>query len=216
MAAADAPRDETAPRYGAGDFEVLERIEGYRGFFRLDRVRARFRRYGGGWSAPIEREVFERGHAACVLAYDPTCEAVVLVEQFRVAAIEAPGGPWLIETIAGVIEPGEAPDAVARREAVEEAGLEIGDLFRIGEILVTPGGSSERLVLYCGRCDAANAGGVHGLACEDEDLRVVVLTLDHALAAIDDGRIRTANAVIPLLWLALNRERVRDAWRQAG
>ena len=104
----------------------------------------------------------------------------------------------------------------AAGQAAEEAGLEIGDLFRIGEILVTPGGSSERLVLYCGRCDAANAGGVHGLACEDEDIRVVVLTLDHALAAIDDGRIRTANAVIPLLWLALNRERVRDAWRQAG
>jgi len=216
MAATGAPCDETTPRFGTGDFEVLDRIEGYRGFFRLDRVRVRFRRYGGGWSAPIEREVFERGHAACVLAYDPALDVVVLVEQFRAAAIEAPGGPWLIETIAGIIEPGEAPDAVARREAVEEAGLEIGDLLRVGEILVTPGGSSERLVLYCGRCDAANAGGIHGLAGEDEDIRVVVLTLAAALAAIEAGRIRVANAVIPLLWLALHRERVRDAWRQVG
>ncbi len=216
MALADAPRDDATPRFGADDFEVLERIEGYRGFFRLDRVRVRFRRYRGGWSAPIEREVFERGHAACVLAYDPARDAVVLVEQFRAAAVESPGGPWLIETIAGIIEPGEAPDAVVRREAIEEAGLEIGDLLRIGEILVTPGGSSERLVLYCGRCDAANAGGIHGLAREGEDIRVVVMTLEAARAAIDDGRIRVANAVIPLLWLALNRERVRDAWRQAG
>ncbi len=215
MARDDPASDPLAPRFGDGDFELLERIEGYRGYFRLDRLRVRFRRYRGGWSAPIEREVFERGHAACVLAYDPERDAVVLVEQFRAAAIDAPGGPWLIETIAGIIEPGEPSDAVVRREAVEEAGLEIAELIRIGEILVTPGGSSERLVLYCGRCDAGAAGGIHGLAQEDEDIRVVALPLDEALAAVDDGRIRVANAIVPLLWLARHRERVRAAWRHA-
>lgn len=198
------------------DVEVLGRETCYRGFFRLDRLRVRFRRFDGSWSAPIEREVFERGHAACVLPYDPARDAVVLVEQFRAAAIDAPGGPWLIETIAGIIEDDEEPDAVVRREAVEEAGLALGALVRIGEVLVSPGGSSERLVLYCARVEAPADGGVFGLAEEGEDIRVVVMPLADALDAIDAGRIRVANAVIPLLWLARNRARLRARWRRAG
>ncbi len=198
------------------DVEVLGRETCYRGFFRLDRLRVRFRRFDGSWSAPIEREVFERGHAACVLPYDPARDAVVLVEQFRAAAIDAPGGPWLIETIAGIIEDDEEPDAVVRREAVEEAGLALGALVRIGEVLVSPGGSSERLVLYCACVEAPADGGVFGLAEEGEDIRVVVMPLADALDAIDAGRIRVANAVIPLLWLARNRARLRAQWRRAG
>lgn len=198
------------------DVEVLGRETCYSGFFRLDRLRVRFRRFDGSWSAPIVREVFERGHAACVLPYDPARDAVVLVEQFRAAAIDAPGGPWLIETIAGIIEEGEEPDAVVRREAVEEAGLALGALVRIGEVLISPGGSSERLVLYCARAEAPADGGVFGLAEEGEDIRVVVMPFADALAAVETGRIRVANAVIPLLWLARNRARLRAQWRRAG
>ena len=202
----------TAPP-DSGDFEILDRAVCYRGFFRLERWRARFRLFAGGWSREIEREVFERGHAAAVLLYDPDRDAVVLIEQFRLAAIEAPGGPWLIECVAGIIEDGERADAVARREADEEAGVAIGELERIGEVLVSPGGSSERLALYCGRVDAGAAGGIHGLAEEGEDIRVLVMETDAALAAVANGRINTINAVIPLQWLALNRDRLRARWR---
>jgi len=202
----------TAPP-AAGAFEVLERAVCYRGFFRLERWRARFRLFAGGWSRVIEREVFERGHAAAVLLYDPGRDAVVLIEQFRLAAIEAPGGPWLIECVAGIIEEGESAADVVRRETREEAGIAVGDLIRIGEVLVSPGGSSERLALYCGRVDAGAAGGIHGLAEEGEDIRVLVMAADAALTAVADGRINTINAVIPLQWLALNRDRLRARWR---
>ena len=88
----------------------------------------------------------------------------------------------------------------------------IGETEFIGEFLLSPGGSSERLAMYCGRVDSTGAGGIHGLAGEGEDIRVFTMAADETLAAIADGRIRNANAVIALQWLALNRERLRAAW----
>ncbi len=196
---------------GGADFEVVERVVCHQGYFRLERLSLRFRLYAGGWSRVIDREVFERGHAACVLLYDPERDKVVLVEQFRAAAIDAPGGPWLIETVAGIFEPGETPEEVVRRETREEAGCDIQDVEHIGEILVSPGGSSERLAIYWARVDASKADGIHGVVEEGEDIRVITMTSDEAFAAVAEGRICTTNAVIPLQWLALNRDRLRAA-----
>lgn len=207
---------DSGPAADGDRFEVVDRRTCFQGYFRLDCVRVRFQLYRGGWSRVVDREVFERGHAACVLLYDQSLDRVVLVEQFRAAAIGAPRGPWLIETVAGIIEVGETPAEVIRREAMEEAGCEIGELERIGEILVSPGGTSERLVLYWGRVDATKVGGIHGVADEDEDIRVITMTSDEAFAAVAEGRICTTNAVIPLQWLALNRERIRAPRPTAG
>ena len=156
-----------------GGYEIVDRTVCHDGFFRVERHRLRFRLFAGGWSDVVEREVIERGHAAAVLLYDPDLDRVVLVEQFRAAATGAPGGPWLIETVAGIIETGETAEATIRRETVEEAGSTVGDSVRIGEVMVSPGSSTERLTLYCGRIDAAAAAGVHGNAWEGEDIRVV-------------------------------------------
>lgn len=189
----------------ADDYEIVAREAGYDGFFRLDRLSVRFRRYDGGWSE-ITREVLERGYAAGVLLYDPARDKVVLVEQFRAPAVDAPGGPWLIETVAGIIEAGETPEDVARRETAEETSLAVGALERIGAFMLSPGGASEFITLYLGRVDSRDAGGVHGI--DDEDIRTVVMATDDALAAVADGRIVAANAVIALQWLALNRARL--------
>ncbi len=189
----------------ADDYEIVARETGYDGFFRLDRLSVRFRRYDGGWSE-ITREVLERGHVAGVLLYDPARDKVVLVEQFRAPAVDAPGGPWLIETVAGIIEAGETPEDVARRETAEETSLAVGALERIGAFMLSPGGASEFITLFCGRVDSRDAGGVHGI--DDEDIRTVVMATDDALAAVADGRIVAANAVIALQWLALNRARL--------
>lgn len=216
MASKNTPAASTGDDAAQRRFEVLDRTVCYDGYFRLERVRVRFRLFRGGWSAPVVREVFERGHAAAVLLYDPDRDRVVLVEQFRAPAIDAPGGPWLIEVVAGIIEPGETPEAVVRRESVEETGCGFTDVARIGEVILTPGGSSERLTLYCGRVDSSAADGVHGLGDEGEDIRVVVMPASEALDAVADGRIHAANAVIALQWLALNRDRLRKAWRDGG
>ncbi len=193
--------------------DVVEKQTPFRGYFRVDTYRLRHRTFEGGWTREISREIFERGHAAAVLLYDPERDAVVLIEQFRVGAYAAELEPWLIETVAGIIEPGEEAADVVRREAVEEAGCEIGTLESIGRFILSPGGSSETIALFCGRVASTEAGGVHGLDHEDEDIRPLVLSTDEALARLAAGGIVNATTVIALQWLALNRDRLRAEWR---
>lgn len=194
-------------------FEILEQTTGYAGFFRLMRYRLRHRLFNGDWSPVLTRELFERGHAAAVLPYDPVLDQVVLTEQFRIGALEAPHGPWLLEIVAGIIEPGETPEEVIRREAVEETGCPVTDVIPICEYLVSPGGTSERISLYCGKVDASAAGGVHGLAEEGEDIRVTAVSAEAAIAQMQEGKILSAAPIIALQWLMLNRESLRSRWR---
>ena len=193
--------------------DVVEKQTPFRGYFRVDTYRLRHRTFEGGWTREISREIFERGHAAAVLLYDPERDAVVLIEQFRVGAYAAELEPWLIETVAGIIEPGEEAAEVVRREAEEEAGCKVGTLEPIGRFILSPGGSSETIALFCGRVASAAAAGVHGLDHEDEDIRPLVLSTDEALARLAAGGIVNATTVIALQWLGLNRDRLRAAWR---
>ena len=194
------------------DVEVVEREACFRGFYQLDRLHLRHRLFAGGMGKLINRELFVRHDAVCVLPYDPQRDCVVLIEQFRVGALDKSLNPWLIELVAGLIDKDEQPEEVARREAVEEAGLELAELWPLTQYYPSPGGSDERVHLYVGRCDSRGAGGVHGLEEEGEDIRVLVWSLDEALAALDDGRIDNAASIIALQWLALNRDKVRERW----
>mgnify|MGYP003557270155 FL=1 len=194
------------------DVEVVEREACFRGFYQLDRLHLRHRLFAGGMGKLINRELFVRHDAVCVLPYDPQRDCVVLIEQFRVGALDKSVNPWLIELVAGLIDKDEQPEEVARREAVEEAGLELAELWPLTQYYPSPGGSDERVHLYGGRCDSRGAGGVHGLEEEGEDIRVLVWSLDEALAALDDGRIDNAASIIALQWLALNRDKVRERW----
>ena len=196
----------------ADGVELLEKSESYSGFFRINRYRLRHRLFAGGWSGAIEREVFERGHAVGVLPYDPVADSVVLIEQFRIGALVAGMSPWLIEVVAGIAEEGEAPEEVARRETLEEAGLEIQALIPMCRYLVSPGGSSESVRLYCGRVDSRRAGGIHGLAEEHEDIRVDHLPYGEAMHLLEEGLVTNSVSLIALQWLALHRDRVRAAW----
>jgi len=193
--------------------EIVEREACFRGFYALDRVHLRHELFLGGMGPVISRELFVRHDAVCVLPYDPVRDCVVLIEQFRVGALDKSPHPWLLELVAGLIDKDEQPEEVARREAQEEAGLSLGELWPVSAYYPSPGGSDERVHLFVGRCDSRGAGGVHGLVEEGEDIRVLVLGFDEALAALDTGRIDNAASIIALQWLALNRARVRQAWQ---
>src|SRR4029077_4726641 len=173
----------------ADNVEIIDKTLRYKGFFEIVRYRFRHRLFAGGWSGEIEREVFERGHAVAVLPYDPAADAVVLIEQFRIGAFVGGMAPWQTEIVAGIIEAGETPEDVARREAEEEAGAAIGALIPICRYLVSPGGASESVQLYCGRVDSKGLGGIHGLPQEHEDIRVEVRPFAVALAALNAGTI---------------------------
>ena len=197
-------------------FEILEQTTAYAGFFRLMRYRLRHQLFRGGWSPVLTRELFERGHAAAVLPYDPDADQVVMIEQFRIGALESPRGPWLLEIVAGIIEPGETSETVIRREVIEETGCPVEEVIPLYEYHVSPGGTSERISLFCGKVDASQANGIHGLAGEGEDIRVVVLSTDDALSKIQAGQINAAAPIMALQWLQLNREWVRRRWRTKG
>ena len=194
------------------DFVVVEKNVCYQGFFRLEKYRLRHRLFNGDWSPLLTREMFERGHAAAVLPYDPVRDEIVLIEQFRPGAIDAPGGPWLMEIVAGMIETGETAEAVVKRESIEESGCIITDLIPLYDFLVSPGGTTERIALFCGRTDATTADGVHGVTEEGEDIKVHVVTFDTAMTLLKSEKITAASAIIALQWLALNRDDVRAHW----
>jgi ADP-ribose pyrophosphatase len=195
------------------DVEIIVKETPFQGYFRIDRYRLRHRLFAGGMGRPIRREVFERGHAVALLPYDPVLDQVVLIEQFRIGAYAAGRAPWLVEIVAGIIEAGETADDVARRETQEEAGLTIiGELEPIAEYLASPGASTETVAVFCGRVDASRADGIHGHADEGEDIRVLAMPVDDALARLAAGKIDNSPGIIALQWLALNRERLRRKW----
>jgi len=191
---------------------VLEQTTVYQGFFTLERYRLRHSLFKGGMSDPLVRELLARGGAAAVLLFDPRLDRVVLVEQFRIGALHGPDGPWLLEVVAGIVEPGETPEQVALRESLEEAGCQPEVLLPIVEYHPSPGASSETVSLYCGIADAAGVGGIHGVAREGEDIQVVALPYARALRAVADGRAANAATIIALQWLRLNRRRLRKQY----
>ncbi|MFO1059155.1 MAG: NUDIX domain-containing protein [Dongiaceae bacterium] len=195
------------------DVEIEQRATLYRGYLRVDRYRLRHRRHDGGWSRVIERELVERGHGAALLPYDPAADAVLLIEQFRVGALAAGLPPWQVEIPAGIIDPGETPEAVARRETAEEAGAAVDRVEPIGRFLLSSGALSETIALYCGRIDSRGLGGLHGLAEEDEDIAVAIHPFDAAWRLVESGAVANSFTVIALQWLALNRAALRQRWR---
>ncbi|WNN49099.1 ADP-ribose diphosphatase [Siccibacter colletis] len=194
------------------DVEIIARETRWRGFFSLDVYRFRHRLFNGEMSGEIEREIFERGHAAVLLPFDPVRDEVVLIEQIRIAAYDTSDTPWLLELVAGMIETGETPDDVARREASEEAGLNVQRTKPVLSYLASPGGTSERLSILVGEVDATQAEGVHGLVEENEDIRVHVVSREQAYQWVEEGKIDNAASVIALQWLQLHHEALRKEW----
>ena len=195
------------------DYEIIKRDIIHEGFLRLVRYQLKFRLFQGGYSNTIIREMLERSSAAGVLPYDPVLDQVVLIEQFRPGALANPQSPWLVEIIAGVLAPHEAPHLLANREAKEEAGCEILDLYPICEYFVSPGGSNEYFYLYCGRTDTREVGGIYGLPEENENIRALTLAAEEAFLWLKEGKIKTSPAIISLQWLQLNREWLRQLWQ---
>lgn len=199
-----------------GKVEIESRMVCFQGFFRIEKFRLRHSLFKGGMSGTMSRELFERGHAVAVLPYDPVLDRVVLVEQFRIGALDSPHGPWLTEIVAGMISRGEVEEEVARREAEEEADCTLGELLPICRFYSSPGGCSESVMLFCGRVDAAKVGGVHGLEHEHEDIRVFTLPFAEAMEWLKTGKINSAAPIIALQWLALNKGRVAAMWGVEG
>jgi len=199
------------------DLRIIAHEVAFRRHLRLDVVRFRHRLFSGDWSGERVFDVVRRGAAVAILLYDPDRDAVVLVEQFRLPPLFAGYSPWVVEVVAGLVDHAEeSEEEVARRETVEEAGVEaIGELIPIQRYVPMPGNSDETIMLFCGRVDSVGASGVHGLPDEHEDIRVVVKTVAELEAMLDAGQVETGHTLICLYWLLRHRDQLRQRWRSA-
>jgi ADP-ribose pyrophosphatase len=192
------------------DVKLLERKCLYQGHFQLNCLKLQYRLFDGNWSRAFYREIFERGDSVGVLLFDPHRNAIVLIEQFRVGTVLKTENSWLLEIVAGVINPLESPIQVAERETQEETGLILQNLFPIYQYWVSPGGSTEQITLFCAKVDSSEAKGIHGLASEGENIRLHVVNLQDAYNLVNAGKIDNATTIISLLWLQQNEQNVRQ------
>jgi ADP-ribose pyrophosphatase len=197
-----------SPVFDTDDVKIKSRGTVFQGFFAIDRLTLSHRLYAGGWSQTFTRELFRRDRAAGILLHDTLTDTLVMVEQFRVGMLDSPGqSPWVLELVAGILDPGEQIDQMARREVREETGLVADELQFICEYYNSPGGSTECISLFYAAVDASKAGGIHGLITENEDIRVVPVPYSEACRALAEGRINNAMAIIALQWLQLKKSK---------
>lgn len=200
--------------YDKNDFAVLKDEVLADSFYQLREVTVRHKTFSGD-EITIKRDLFKRPSAVGVLLYDVVLDAVVLVEQFRIGALVEPHGPWLLEIVAGIVEPGEKTEEVASRECYEESGLQVQSLEHLFTFSPSPGGSEENVDLFCALVNASNAGGIHGLATEGEDIKVHVFGAQDAIDMLNTGQVNNSFAIIALQWLALNRQRLQSSANNA-
>ena len=193
-------------------WSVIKKELIYNGFFKLSGFQLQHDLFAGGQSEVLTRELLHKGQVVTVLPYDPVTDEVVLVEQFRTGSIEDESGPWMMEIIAGYQEPDETAEDVAYREAHEEAGCEVTELFSMVKYYSSPGGCNEQIQIFLGRTESSGIEGIHGLDEEGEDIRVHVVKSEQAFDWLDNGEIDSAAPIIALQWFRLHRDRIRKEW----
>jgi ADP-ribose pyrophosphatase len=187
------------------DYELYERF-----FFEVREGHLKYKKYNGRWSPELRRLYFERGDSVAAIMHHPANDTIVLTEQFRYpACVRNEEKAWLLEIPAGSVERNESPRVTMSREIIEETGYESDLLHHIQTFFVSPGGTSERIYLYYARLDTdepRHEGG--GLEEENEDIRVLHITIDDALQKLENGEIMDAKTMIALQWLQLHRDRL--------
>ena len=176
-------------------------------FFKIDELLVTHRQIDGTTSSVQRRLVFERGDSVAVLLFNRDRRAVVLVEQFKAPTLiarrrddPATTDGWLVEPLAGMIDTGEAPEAAAIRETLEETGYRIREPDLIGRFFVSPGGTSERVFLYFAEVGDADRVGMGG-GIDDEDIQVLEIGLEELFERLARGLIEDTKLAIGAYWL---------------
>jgi nudix-type nucleoside diphosphatase (YffH/AdpP family) len=162
-----------------------------------------WRRNSGEWQTQA-RETYDRGNGAALLPYNLAQRSVVLVRQFRYPAFVNGYDDLLIEAAAGLLD-NASPEMRIRAEAEEETGYRLGDIRKVFEAFMSPGAITEKLHFFVAEYEARmRIGSGGGIAAEGEDIEVLELPIDSAMAMIGDGRIVDAKTIMLLQYAALN------------
>jgi nudix-type nucleoside diphosphatase (YffH/AdpP family) len=162
-----------------------------------------WRRADGEWQTQ-HRETYDRGNGATLLPYNLAQRTVVLVRQFRYPAYVNGHDDLLIEAAAGLLD-NESPDVRIHAEVEEETGYRLGHLQKVFEAFMSPGAITEKLHFFVAEYEPSmRIGSGGGIASEGEEIEVLELSIDQALAMIGDGRIADAKTIMLLQYAALN------------
>jgi ADP-ribose pyrophosphatase len=185
--------------------EILDKKRVFDDFFKIDEVRIKYEKFNGEIT-PIHRRLnFERGDSVAAIVYNEDSKKVILVNQFRYPSYTK-GNGWLTEVVAGVLNEGENPETAIKREILEEIGYKTTRLTHISTFFVSPGGTSERIILYyvvVNDLDKTSTGG--GISSEHEDIKLIEYTLEELWNSLNKGKIKDAKTIIALMWLKLRK-----------
>lgn len=193
------------------NFKILAKELIHSGFCHLEKFTLQNKLFSGAWSLPYTRELLLKPKVAAALPYDPVLDRVILIEQFRVGALDDEDSPWLLEVVAGIMDRASETslEQLIRRELYEEAGVKAQELLHICDYWVSPGASTEKVKLFCAKVDSTKAPAFCGISEENEDIKVHVLSREEVFVWLQKGKIKNSAAIIAVQWLALNWQKLK-------
>tara|TARA_B100001057_G_scaffold432888_1_gene461344 strand:- start:1699 stop:2280 length:582 start_codon:yes stop_codon:yes gene_type:complete len=186
------------------NFKVTNKKNLYDGFFKMNEISLKYKKYDGSWSDEIKRELFGGAQVAAVLPYDPIKKEIVLIQQFRPGTISKNTNNYLKEIVAGIIDPGESPEIAAKRECLEETGYKIKKLTPIQGYFPAPGSSESFYHLFLGEVDSKNGRKIMGLDTENEDILVESFDIDQVKKMMQKCEFINGLTLIAIQWFFLN------------
>ena len=184
-------------------FKIIDKKNLYDGFFKMNEVTLKYRKYDGNWSNNIKRELFGGAQVAAVLPYDPVSKEIILIQQFRPGTISKDIDHYLDEIVAGIIDEGESPEIAAKRECLEETGCEVKRLIPIQGYFPAPGSSESFYHLFLGEVKSFKGSKIQGLENENEDIFVKCFKINEVRKKMEDGKILNGLTLIALQWFFL-------------
>ena len=185
-------------------FKIINKKNIHSGFFKMNEVTLKYKKYDGNWSNEIRRELFGGAQVSAVLPYDPIKNKIILIQQFRPGTISKNVGNYLDEIVAGIIDKGEDPQATARRECFEETGCEVKKLIPIQGYFPAPGSSESFYNLFIAEVDSFNGERIMGVENENEDIYVKSYKIEEVKQKLEEGSILNGLTLIALQWFFLN------------
>ena len=186
------------------NFKVTNKKNLYDGFFKMNEISLKYKKYDGSWSNEIKRELFGGAQVSAVLPYDPIKKEIVLIQQFRPGTISGNTNNYLKEIVAGIIDPGESPEIAAKRECLEETGYKIKKLTSIQGYYPAPGSSESFYHLFLGEVDSKNGKKIMGLDTENEDILVESFNINQVKKMMQNGELLNGLSLIAIQWFFLN------------
>jgi ADP-ribose pyrophosphatase len=177
-------------------------------FFKVRDAHLKYERYDGTMSPIVRRLSFERGDSVAAIVVNRDRRTVYLTEQFKYPTF-GKGNGWIVEVVAGTVEPGETAEVAIAREVLEEIGFAVQTVEPVATFYVSPGGSNERIFLFCtvvsGAARRSDGGGV---AAEGEDILTLEWPIANLLSSLDMNQLEDAKTIIAAYWLKENWKRI--------